>query len=236
MKHQSTLTVATYNICHGRYADFDWDRMAAPIRAVNPDIVGIQEVDMFTNRSHNIDTLAALAAAADMPYALFVPTMEYDGGRYGIALLSRHPILESMSAPLPFDGKEPRAAGCARILIDERPLWFINTHLSYICADTRRKQLSELSAHMDNMIAADTPAVLTGDFNTEKRLFPIVENMFSDINENSLYKTFHAPRVAIDRIAYTKAHMTPVDHGMVESDASDHNLLWGRFSWLHDRR
>ncbi len=42
-----TITVVSYNICHGRFADFDWERIASPIRALDPDLVGIQEVDMF---------------------------------------------------------------------------------------------------------------------------------------------------------------------------------------------
>ncbi len=231
MEHHRTVTVATYNICHGCHADFDWNRIASPIRSVYPDIVGVQEVDMFTKRSHRVDTLAALASAADMPYALFVPTMEYDDGRYGIALLSRHPILESMSVPLPFDGKEPRAAGCMRVLVDgEYPLWFLNTHLSYISAKTRREQLSVLSAYMAQTIPTSMPVILSGDFNTQERLTPIVDEQYTDINENGRYLTFHDPRIAIDRIVYTPAHMKPVDHGMVESDASDHDLLWARFS------
>ena len=230
MNHHRTLTVATYNICHGHYANFDWARIAAPIRSLDPDFVGIQEVDMFTNRSRKIDTLAALASATGMPYALFVPTMEFDGGKYGIALLSRHPILEAETISLPFDGYEPRTAGCIRVLVDgEHPLWFVNTHLSYISDETRREQLSELSVRLRELISADVPAILSGDFNTEERLSPLVDNAFSDINEDGRCLTFREPPLAIDRIAYTPAHLTPLDHGMVESAASDHNLLWAKF-------
>ena len=230
MNQNRTLTVVTYNICHGHFANFDWERLASPIRALAPDVIGVQEVDMFTNRSQNVDTLAALASAMGMPYALFVPTMEFNGGQYGIALLSRHPILESKIISLPFDGHEPRMAGGIRVLVDgEHPLWFVNTHLSYISAKTRREQLSELATRMTEIIPTDIPAILSGDFNTEDRLSPVVDGGFADVNEDGGCKTFREPPVAIDRIVYTTAHLREIDHGMVESDASDHNPLWARF-------
>ena len=233
MNQNRTLTVVTYNICHGHYAQFDWERLAAPIRALAPDLVGVQEVDMFTNRSRNMDTMSALAEAMGMPHALFVPTMEFNGGQYGIALLSRHSILESKTLSLPFDGHEPRSAGCIRVLVDgEYPLWFVNTHLSYISHETRREQLSELAARMREIIPADTPAILSGDFNTEDRLSPIVDGGFADVNEDGGCKTFHEPPLAIDRLAYTTAHMREIGHGMIESDASDHNLLWAKIAFI----
>ena len=67
MNHHRTLTAVSYNICHGHLAQFDWERLAAPIRALAPDVIGVQEVDMFTNRSRNMDTLSALAAGYHMP-------------------------------------------------------------------------------------------------------------------------------------------------------------------------
>ncbi len=230
MKPNLTLTVATYNICHGHYAAFDWTRLAAPIRSVAPDLVGIQEVDMFTHRTRNMDTLHALAEAAGLPYARFIPTMNFDGGQYGTAVLSRFPIEEKMVLPLPDDGVEPRTVGFARILLDgTRSIWFVNTHLSYKSAEARHAQLSALRAQLDQMIPDGIPTVITGDFNTEDRLEPVVGDEYRDVNETRRYLTFRDKPSAIDRIIYTPATLSPTIQGMVESDASDHNLLWSRF-------
>ena len=38
--------------------------------------------------------------------------------------------------------------------------------------------------------------------------------------------------IAIDRIAYTTRHLCKIDHGMIESDASDHNPLWAKFELI----
>ncbi len=231
MKSAITLTVASYNICHGHYAAFDWEYLASPIRSVKPDLVGIQEVDLFTRRVGGIDSLRALSDAAGMPHALFVPTMDYDGGRYGTAILSRFPIEASEIAPLPAKGLEPRAIGCVRVSpAAGRELWFVNTHLSYKSAAVRHEQLSVLNERLQTLIPPEVPTVITGDFNTEEPLAPLVGERYGDINEARRYLTFHDPAIAIDRIVYTRASMVPLAHGMVRSDASDHDLLWGSFS------
>ena len=94
MKH---INVATYNICHGRYADLDWSRIASAIREADADIVGLQEIDMGTNRVGGLDTVAALTAATGLTHALFVPAMDYDGGQYGTAILSRYPLSDTQT-------------------------------------------------------------------------------------------------------------------------------------------
>ena len=43
------------------------------------------------------------------------------------------------------------------------------------------------------------------------------------------FKTFRHNPVAIDNIVYREGRMTPEAFGMMDSNASDHNLLWCRF-------
>ncbi len=225
-----TLTIASYNICHGRYADFEWELLAAPIRSVDPDLVGIQEVDMFTHRSHNMDTLHALREAVGLPYALFLPTMDYDGGQYGTAVLSRFPIALTSEFFLSTEDLEPRAVECIRVFPGNAGgLWFVNTHFSYRSADVRHKQLTELKEHLHRIADVDDPTVITGDFNTEEPIAPVLGARFADINGALRYRTFQDPPIAIDRILYTRESLVPLSHGMVESSASDHNLLWAKF-------
>ncbi len=233
---KAAFTVASYNICHGLYADFDWVRLTAPIRRVGADLVGIQEVDMHTNRSRGYDSTAALAEAVGLPYTLFVSTMPYDGGRYGTAILSRYPITAGVVIPLESGDQEPRAFGCVTLDRGEgNRLYFINTHLSYQSADIRHLQMAELAIWMKEHIPTDAPCVLTGDFNTEHfgdfaplttagRSYTLINNAANP------FMTFHDPAMAIDNIVYTPDRLASIGHGMEETDASDHNLLWCRFS------
>ena len=56
------ITVATYNICHGHYAGCDWSRIASVIHKAGADLVGFQEIDMFTGRTGGLDTMTELIA------------------------------------------------------------------------------------------------------------------------------------------------------------------------------
>ena len=231
MKH---VTVATYNICHGHYAGYDWKRIATLLQEAGADIVGFQEIDMLTGRTGGLDTIAELTAATGFPYALFVPSMDYDGGKYGTAILSRYPIAESGTLPLPSANYEPRAFGWVTVeLEDGAPLTLLNTHLSYESHAQQNIQFAYIADWMGKHLPEDTPAVLTGDFNTEDfTAFTSVTSLgFALVNcTDREFKTFRGNPVAIDNIVYREGIMTPEAFGMTDSDASDHNLLWCRFT------
>ncbi|MCG7311368.1 endonuclease/exonuclease/phosphatase family protein [Brachybacterium sp. ACRRE] len=124
-----TLRAATFNIHHGASADdhLDLARTAAEIRALDADVVGLQEVDVaFGDRSAGEDQARALAEMLGMDVA-FAPAIDRpgtdpDGPRrqYGVALLVRGRILESETHLLPAAPglgplREPRAVLCASV-------------------------------------------------------------------------------------------------------------------------
>lgn len=87
------LRVMTYNIHVGVGMDkqLDLPRIAAVINAQHPDLVGLQEVDRGVARTQRIDEIAELAKLTRMDYA-FAFNLHYQGGQYGVAILSRFPI------------------------------------------------------------------------------------------------------------------------------------------------
>src|SRR5215510_5315091 len=90
---KKTLRVMTYNIHVGVGMDkkLDLQRIADVINAEKPDLVGLQEVDRGVKRTEGKDEIAELAAMTKMDYA-FAHNLDYDGGQYGVAILSRHLI------------------------------------------------------------------------------------------------------------------------------------------------
>ncbi len=227
------MTIATYNIRHGHDVGFDWKKIAEIVHRSGADIIGFQEIDMHTNRVSGRDTIKGLSEAMGFPYAVFIPAMDFDGGRYGTAILSRFPITACEIHPLCAGKYEPRAFGCVRVSFGEgKELCFLNTHLSYESAEQQSIQFAELAAFMDKQISQEMPAVLTGDFNTEdfSMFHPLRTLGYDLVNDGAhTYKTFRTEPLAIDNIVYRSAYMTPMDHGMIDSDTSDHNLLWCRF-------
>ena len=49
-RNMKEITIATYNIRHGGDVGLDWNRLAEVIAASGADVVGIQEMDMLTDR------------------------------------------------------------------------------------------------------------------------------------------------------------------------------------------
>ena len=227
------LTIATYNILHGQDADLDWSRLAAVIAQARADVVGIQEMDMKTNRVGGVDSLAGLSAATGLSHALFVPAMDFDGGQYGTAILSRYPLTATEVHPLPSAHYEPRAFGCATVTPEDgSPFMLVNTHLSYESRAQQKIQLAYLADWMEGHIPQGRAAVLTGDFNTEdfSMFSPVTAMGYATVNSaEHTFKTFRTQPCAIDNILYTQDRLIPLQWGMVEADTSDHNLLWCKF-------
>ena len=158
------LRVLTYNIKHGRGNDnvVDLERTAAVIRTQKPDIVGLQEVDDRAERSGRVAEAAHLGKLLELNHA-FGRFMDYQGGAYGMAILSRFPIEATEDVRLP-DGNEPRVALSVRVkLPDGQPLTVVNVHFDWVRDDGFRfAQAEALTKYLD---ALKTPYVLLGDFN-----------------------------------------------------------------------
>src|SRR6188768_3816553 len=90
------LAVMTYNIHHAEGMDkrLDVERIARVIRDAKPDLVALQELDAGANRTNRVEQAKELARLLKMHY-VFGPAMEFDGGKYGDAVLSRYKIAQS---------------------------------------------------------------------------------------------------------------------------------------------
>ena len=217
-----TLRVGSYNIRHGADVGLDMSILAADLRALDLDLVGLQEVDICTSRVGGLDTLSLLADAAGYGHRAFAKSMDYRGGEYGTAILSRYPIVDFRVLPLPMtEGLEPRAVGVTTLFIGERRVTFCNTHLSVETAEAREAQF----AYLGELLASEDFFVLTGDFNTVELggFERIAGERF--VNRGQ-YPTFAPTGSPIDNIVYGAAWRL-LDAGMKSSEGhSDHNLLW----------
>jgi endonuclease/exonuclease/phosphatase family metal-dependent hydrolase len=160
------LRVASYNIKHGRGNDnvVDLERTARVLRTLSPDIVGLQEVDDLATRSGGVPQAERLGQLLGLHHA-FGRFMDFQGGAYGMAILSRHPIVSTHSVRLP-DGNEPRVALAVEVnLPGDRRITVVNVHFDWVGDDTFRfAQAEALTVYLD---ALKTPYVLLGDFNDE---------------------------------------------------------------------
>lgn len=175
------LRVLVYNIHAGKDAAGvdNLERVAAIVRDARADIVLLQEVDRGTTRSGKVDQLAELERRTAM-HGAFGKTLDYQGGDYGIAVLSRWPIRDDTLIRLPVEPPQARAGGSyeprgALVAVLESPgvpIRVINTHLDASRDDHYRRQEAVRVLAEARALAADSsggaPLVLVGgDFNAE---------------------------------------------------------------------
>lgn len=174
-----TVRIMAYNIRHGEGTDgrVDLDRIADVIEAQSPDVVTLQEVDRRVDRTDGEDQARRLAARLGMDHA-FGPFMDYDGGEYGMAVLSAWPIVSVTNERLP-DGDEPRTALKVRVRSPEtgREFVVVGVHF-YRTEDERLAQADRLLATLS---AETAPVILAGDFNSTPD-DPVIERFADDWN------------------------------------------------------
>lgn len=82
------LKVMTYNI---RACDFGLKKIITTLKAADADIIALQEVDKFVKRTGRVDQPMKISQALGMYYT-FRKHFSYQGGEFGLALLSRYRI------------------------------------------------------------------------------------------------------------------------------------------------
>ncbi len=194
------LRVTAYNIKHGLGMDgrVDLERIAAVLAATRPDVVTLQEVDERCRRSGSVDQARRLGELLGMD-ARFGPFMDYDGGRYGMALLSRLPILGSANLPLP-PGPEPRTALAATVALAGLEVVVVGIHFYR----SEAERTAQAAALLEHLAGEARPTVLAGDFNTEPGGEPLalLERTFRAIPKDADRLTFpsDAPEIEIDHV------------------------------------
>lgn len=233
-KGTNQVRVMTYNIHHANppskeeAGEIDLDAIIDVIRKETPDLVALQEVDENTRRSGKVKQAEAIAEKLGMK-AFFGRAIDYEGGYYGVALLSRYSIKETTVTPLPEDAEpqsENRVLATAKIkLPGDMVIRFGSTHLDVVSAENRKQQVKAIN----EVAAKETmPFIVAGDFNAMPGSSAVAEL------DKSFVRTclidceptipVDKPDRAIDFIAYSKGSPFKVVSQKVipERYASDH--------------
>lgn len=214
----------TYNIRNAKGMDgvCNFQRIANVISNEAPDVVAIQELDSMTTRSGQKFVLNEIAERTQM-HASYAPAISFQGGKYGIGILSRKKPLDIHSYPLP--GREE-----ARMLMvaEFEDYFFACTHLSL----TEEDRLASLDIIKKSVGKSDKPYFLAGDLNDtpDSKFIKALQQDFQVLT-NLKKPTFPAtePTETIDYIAAWKhrtnnfANLSAQVHE--EPLASDHRPL-----------
>lgn len=196
---QNTLKLMSYNIKNANGMDnvCNFQRIANVINNTSPDVVAIQEVDSMTNRSGQKYVLGEIAERTQM-HGYFAPAIDYDGGKYGIGLLTKQLPLRLQTLPLP--GREEART---LILAEFTDYIYCCTHMS-LTEEDRMKSLELVKAFTSS---STKPLFLAGDMNAEPES-GFIKKLQKDfqILSNPKQHTFPAPdpKETIDYIATLK--------------------------------
>ncbi|MEW5851957.1 MAG: endonuclease/exonuclease/phosphatase family protein [Myxococcota bacterium] len=204
------------------------DGVLATLRTLEPDVVALQEVDLRTLRSGVVDQPEALAKALGMK-ARFAAAMPYEGGEYGIALLSREELTDVEVLRLPRQlQEEPRIAMRAQTVIRGMPVTVINTHLAadWRVKDPPRLRRDQAHALRDWVRSPGLPTLLLGDFNCEPGSEPLGALGAVATRLSGDHKTHPTPEPtrAIDHVWHVKGagEVRVLGSRAAMSSASDH--------------
>ena len=249
------MRLATFNMLHGRSVDDGLvhpGRFAEAVSALDADVLALQEVDRHQKRSEGADFtaiaaeamgahehrfVAALAGTPGATWAAATGEEQPDSAAYGIALLSRYPVLKwhvlrlggtRGRIPMKFPGRrwpvliqdEPRVALIALVETPLGPVTVATTHLSFVLGYNTR-QLWRL---MRELATWQRPVVLMGDLNMGPRHARRATGMRSLVTAHTFRAP--APHLQLDHILLAgELGHGPIAGAAVELPLSDHRAL-----------
>lgn len=223
------LRVMTYNI---RAADYGLSGIIATLEQGKADIIALQEVDKLVRRTGRIDQAKKIAHRLGMNY-VFQKHFSYQGGEFGLALLSRYEIDR-------VERVQVRRSNLillkARVLTPSQPVIAIVVHFHPTNpldkASTKKEndaaRLREAKRALELATTSNSPVLIMGDFNDNpgSPAHSLFSERFQDccsVAGGAWEKTWPAgfPITRIDYI-WASPHFRVLQCGAFKSSASDH--------------
>ena len=235
MKHRTVLTtflltcltfsalgqkVMSYNVRHCAGMDWvmDYDRTANVIAEQQPDVVALQELDSMTGRSGQLYQLGELADRTKF-FPVFGSAIDYDGGKYGVGILTREQPLSVKRIPLP--GEEPRVL----LVVETKDYVLACTHLDL----EEEARLASVPLIVEEAQRWQKPFILAGDWNDTlgSPLLQAITKSFTLLSGNTPTFPADKPQECIDFIALFNTQTADALDSIVidEPAASDHRPL-----------
>ena len=225
------LTAMTYNIFSGKnlYRDLNLEHAASVIRQVNADFVSLNEVRNHTSDIGPVDQANEMGRLTGY-YPVFAKTIDILGGEYGIAFLSRLPVLESEVIHIPDPERvgdyhyEHRCILRCVLLADGRPITVFTTHFGLAPTEQENAVATALSL----IEQENNPVLFMGDLNAEPYT-PETRPLFAALRDTCEGKDFltfpsDTPRIKIDHILYRGSWKVENVYS-IDTQNSDHRPL-----------
>lgn len=233
------LRVLCYNIHYGQGNDgvYDLERLAAVIKAVDPDIVALQEVDVMVRRSgqvHQAEELGRLTGL-DVYYG---PTQHFEGGLFGNAILTKLPVSRVWIQPLPYTEATPELTTYPRGFVavtvktpGGKDVRVVSTHFQHNVEEDRVAEAEAVNRYLA-VESEKIPTILAGDINAvpDSEPMKVLLSKWTNVIDAEAAPTVPSkePKSRIDYIFYRQGDPFEIVETRViaEEMASDHRPVF----------
>lgn len=185
------LRLASFNICRAKFSSIE--KVCQFISNLKADILFIQEIDRFMERSSNIDQFEVIKKQCGFSFAHFNHTLSFgETGHYGTAVFLKANVLGKVTTIDLTINDDPEPRRCINLQLNNDTN-LLMVHLS---------KFEEIACkQLENLIASKNftdKSILLGDFNITSK---VLEQKFQ-MNENDATLTWpnSNPNKRIDHI------------------------------------
>ncbi len=229
------LKVMTFNIHHGEnnLGKTNLTRVADLIKKHKPDLVALQEMDSCATRSGKLDQMHILSLLTGYE-EVFGKTIDFQGGKYGLGILSAHPVeaVQRLKLPNP-DSTEPRMLMCALVeLPNSKYVRFCSTHLDHRSPMNRGLQAAVINENLKNSLY---PVIVGGDFNAtaDDHTLEAMTKYWNDAGATTEWATYPGTGKRIDYFwTHKESSFKVLDYVVLyEPTTSDHQPVIVTYSF-----
>ena len=239
------IRIVVLNMRHGEVTDgiIDVEKQAETVKKYEPNIIMLQEMDLFTERVNQIDELNIFKKITNLKYSSFGSNITFKDGWYGNAILSEFPIKSSENYMSSICSKETKGVLHSRIGIGNKEIDIYNTHFPVIPEE--RIKFAEEITYLMKRVKNTENVVLAGDFNlgliplsgkhnykieSQEEYFEMEElkKYFNEIEFNELTYEVGNPIGSIDKVMY-KGNLKLVSIEKLDEEISDHYPILVKF-------
>lgn len=240
------LKAITFNMCHGEGLDgiIDVERQAKFLKKYKPDIIFLQEIDMYTQRVYSENQIYKFAKNVELPYRAMGINLKYKNGYYGDGLLSRFPIEYSANYLMPLVDVENEQRGilCNKISFGTTKLNLFSVH--YPTNFEERKLGTEELINIIEKIDDSEVIIVGGDFNVgiskigkhqytfeekeEYEEYKMLEEYMNKLDNTEKTWFSNIGEGCIDTMFYSK-NIKVLKTETISTQFSDHSAVYAEF-------
>lgn len=222
----------------------DVRRQAVLLKKYKPDIIFLQEIDMYTRRAYYKNQLYTFSKYTGLNYRAMGTNIKYKNGFYGDGIISKFPIEYSANylSPLTNNLHEQRGILCNKVTFGNIKINVFSLHMSTF--EDERILTSKELLKIVSKINKNEPIIIGGDFNVgikkignhkylyepkdNYKEYEILKEKFKSINNTEETWFSIDGNGCIDSFFYSK-HLQLIKYETIKTDTSDHYPIYAEF-------